>query len=85
MTWPTGGNAGARAPRLAEPVVRGRRREADRLCETGAATVLAADMGCLMNIAGLLKRRGSPVAVRHVAEVLAGLTQTPAIGEAEQS
>jgi L-lactate dehydrogenase complex protein LldE len=50
--------------------------------ETGADTVLAGDMGCLLNIAGRLKREGSPVRVRHVAEVLAGMTETvPPIGE----
>ena len=57
--------------------------KADRLAETGADTVLAGDMGCLMNIAGLLKRRGSPIRVRHIAEVLAGMTQAPAIGDGE--
>ena len=55
--------------------------KADRLAETGADTVLAGDMGCLMNIAGLLKRRGSTIRVRHVAEVLAGMTEAPAIGD----
>ncbi len=55
--------------------------KADRLAETGADTVLAGDLGCLMNIAGILKRRGSPIRVRHVAEVLAGMTDTPAIGD----
>jgi L-lactate dehydrogenase complex protein LldE len=48
---------------------------------TGAGLVLAGDLGCLMNIAGKLKREGAPVAARHVAEVLAGMTDTPAIGE----
>jgi len=47
---------------------------------TGAGTLLAGDLGCLMNMAGKLHRRGARVQVRHVAEVLAGLTQTPAIG-----
>ncbi|MFQ6017840.1 MAG: (Fe-S)-binding protein [Kiloniellaceae bacterium] len=49
--------------------------------ETGADTVLAGDLGCLMNMAGKLKRRGAAVRVRHVAEVLAGLIDQPAIGE----
>ena len=40
---------------------------------TGADIVLAADMGCLLNIAGKLKRKGSRVEARHVAEVLAGM------------
>jgi L-lactate dehydrogenase complex protein LldE len=47
---------------------------------TGAGTVLAGDMGCLLNIAGKLSRRGSRVATRHVAEMLAGMTDEPAIG-----
>ena len=51
------------------------------IAATGAEMVLAADMGCLMNIAGKLKRQGSPVQARHVAEVLAGMTDQPAIGE----
>ncbi|WNK00217.1 (Fe-S)-binding protein [Thalassospiraceae bacterium LMO-JJ14] len=48
---------------------------------TGADTVLAGDLGCLMNIAGRLQRRGLPVKARHAAEVLAGMTAAPAIGE----
>jgi L-lactate dehydrogenase complex protein LldE len=40
---------------------------------TGADTLLAGDMGCLLNMAGRLKREGAPVKVRHVAEVLAGM------------
>jgi L-lactate dehydrogenase complex protein LldE len=45
---------------------------------TGADTLLAGDMGCLMNMAGKLSREGAPVRVRHVAEVLAGLTDEAA-------
>jgi L-lactate dehydrogenase complex protein LldE len=47
---------------------------------TGADTLLAGDLGCLLNMAGKLSRDGRPVAVRHVAEVLAGMTDAPAIG-----
>ncbi len=47
---------------------------------SGADTVLAGDMGCLLNMAGKLSRRGSAVRVRHVAEVLAGMTDAPPIG-----
>jgi L-lactate dehydrogenase complex protein LldE len=53
----------------------------DNIQATGAEMVLAADMGCLLNIAGKLKRAGSKVQARHVAEVLAGMTSEPAIGE----
>jgi L-lactate dehydrogenase complex protein LldE len=48
---------------------------------TGAGMLLAGDLGCLLNMAGRLSREGSPVAVRHVAEVLAGMTdEVPPIG-----
>lgn len=41
--------------------------------------VLSGDLGCLANIAGKLSRAGSPVACRHVAEVLAGELSEPPI------
>ncbi|HEX6141778.1 MAG TPA: (Fe-S)-binding protein [Geminicoccaceae bacterium] len=47
---------------------------------TGAETLLAGDLGCLMNIAGRLKRTGSAIEARHVAEVLAGALDEPPIG-----
>ena len=51
------------------------------IAATGAEAVLAGDLGCLLNIAGKLSRRGSPVEVRHIAEVLADMAgETPAIG-----
>jgi L-lactate dehydrogenase complex protein LldE len=58
------------------------RKTAD-IVASGADTLLSGDLGCLMNIAGKLKRQGSNVKVRHVAEVLAGMTDEAAIGEAE--
>jgi L-lactate dehydrogenase complex protein LldE len=49
---------------------------------SGADTLLAGDLGCLMNMAGRLKRDGSNIKVRHVAEVLADMTDDVApIGE----
>jgi L-lactate dehydrogenase complex protein LldE len=44
--------------------------------------LLAGDLGCLMNMAGKLKRQGSGIAVRHVAEVLAGEMSAPPIAQA---
>jgi L-lactate dehydrogenase complex protein LldE len=38
--------------------------------QTGAVAVVATDAGCLMNIAGCLRRRGSPVQALHLAQVL---------------
>jgi L-lactate dehydrogenase complex protein LldE len=46
---------------------------------TGARCVLAADLGCLMQIAGGLARERAGVEARHVAEVLAGMADEPAI------
>jgi L-lactate dehydrogenase complex protein LldE len=48
--------------------------------QSGANVVLAADMGCLMNIAGRIKRRGIDVRVYHIAEVLADMVQDNGIG-----
>ena len=50
---------------------------------SGADTLLAGDLGCLMNMAGKLQREGSTVRVRHVAEVLADMGALAPIGEAE--
>jgi len=49
--------------------------------KTGAGTLLAGDLGCLLNMAGKLGRRRAKVKARHVAEVLAGMADGPAIGE----
>jgi len=49
-------------------------KEAD-IVATGATAVLAGDLGCLLNIAGKLYRHGRRIEVRHVAEVLAGMTE----------
>ncbi len=51
--------------------------------QSGADTLLAGDLGCLMNMAGKLQRQGSPVRARHVAEVLADMAGLAAIGEPE--
>jgi L-lactate dehydrogenase complex protein LldE len=52
------------------------------IVESGADLVLAGDLGCLMNMAGKLRRQGRHVEVRHVAEVLAGEMSDKAIGDA---
>jgi len=51
------------------------------IAATGAACVLAGDLGCLLQIAGKLSRAGSPVEARHGAEVLADMCDAvPPIG-----
>ncbi len=46
---------------------------------TGAGTVVSGDLGCLLQIAGRLARENEAIEVRHVAEVLAGMIDEPAI------
>jgi L-lactate dehydrogenase complex protein LldE len=53
--------------------------------KSGAACLLAGDLGCLLHIAGRLSRDGSTVECRHVAEVLAGMIESPAIGQARKA
>jgi L-lactate dehydrogenase complex protein LldE len=48
---------------------------------SGAGTVLGGDLGCLLNIAGRIQRRGLPIRVMHTAELLAGMGNEPSIGE----
>lgn len=52
------------------------------IAATEAECLLAGDLGCLMQMAGKLAREGKPIAARHVAEVLAGMTEEPPIGAA---
>ena len=49
--------------------------------KTAATLLLAGDLGCLMNMAGKLSRTNSPLACRHVAEVLAGEMSAPPIAK----
>ncbi|MBM7408119.1 MULTISPECIES: (Fe-S)-binding protein [Sphingomonas] len=49
---------------------------------SGADLLLSGDLGCLMNMAGKLHRRGASTRAFHTLEVLAGVADGPAIGEA---
>jgi L-lactate dehydrogenase complex protein LldE len=46
-------------------------RKLDHVEETGADRLVATDVSCLMHMGGGLRRRGSGIVVRHIAEVLA--------------
>jgi L-lactate dehydrogenase complex protein LldE len=46
-------------------------RKLDHVEETGAGRLVATDVSCLMHMGGGLRRRGSGIVVRHIAEVLA--------------
>lgn len=54
------------------------RKTAD-ISQTNADTVVGGDLGCLLNIAGKLSREGQNIEVRHVAELLADMTDAPPI------
>jgi len=75
-----GGTFAVKYPDISNAIVE---KKAGTIEASGATTLLAGDLGCLMNMAGKLSRRGANVEVRHVAEVLAGLTQAPPLGMAE--
>jgi L-lactate dehydrogenase complex protein LldE len=49
-----------------------------------AQTLVGGDLGCLLHLAGRMKREGKTVEVRHAAEVLADMGNEPALGEPGQ-
>ena len=73
-----GGTFCVKYPDISDAIVT---KKAEAVSASGATTLLAGDLGCLMNMAGKLQRLKQPVRVRHVAEVLAGMGDRPAIGE----
>jgi len=74
-----GGTFCAKMPAISAKMADDKLRAAEG---AGAPTVLGGDLGCLLALAGRAERRGIDLRFRHVAEVLAGDTQSPAIGEA---
>jgi L-lactate dehydrogenase complex protein LldE len=72
-----GGTFCVKYPEISNAIVG---KKAAAIAATGAALLLAGDLGCLMNMVGKLQRDGDSIQGRHVAEVLAGMTHEPAIG-----
>jgi L-lactate dehydrogenase complex protein LldE len=72
-----GGTFCVKYPDISDAIVG---KKAASITATGAEMLLAGDLGCLINMAGKLQREGSTIEVRHVAEVLAGMTGQPPIG-----
>jgi len=75
-----GGTFCVKYPEVSNKIVE---KKTANIAASGATTLLAGDLGCLMNMAGKLSREGATVKVRHIAEVLAGMGDEPAIGESE--
>ena len=62
-----GGTFSVKFPHISEGMV------GDKIANvqaSGAETLVACDMSCLMNIGGALNRQGSNVKVRHLAQIL---------------
>ena len=74
-----GGTFCVKYPEISEKIADDKIANADA---TGATTLLGGDLGCLLHLAGRMRRRGLPVKVYHTAEVLAGLADGPGIGDA---
>ncbi len=52
--------------------------------KAGADLLLGGDLGCLLHLAGRAARNGTILRIRHVAEVLADMSDTPALGEPDR-
>ena len=63
-----GGSFSVKYPQISTAMVA---EKVDNIIKSGADTVVGCDMGCLMNIQGMLSRRGSPIEVKHIAQLLA--------------
>ncbi len=62
-----GGSFSVRFPGISGAMVQDK---AQFIEKTGVQAVVATDAGCLMNIAGCLRRRGSGIQALHLAQVL---------------
>jgi L-lactate dehydrogenase complex protein LldE len=75
-----GGTFCVKYPKISEHLVSDK---VANIADTGAELLLGGDLGCLLNMAGRIKREGRDTKVFHVVEVLAGMTDVPAIGDAD--
>lgn len=77
-----GGTFSVKYGDVAEKIVA---RKTEDISQTKANMLIGGDLGCLLSMAGRLKREGSSIEVRHVAEVLAGHMDNPAIAAPKNS
>lgn len=73
-----GGTFCAKMPEISGKMVQDKLNDA---LQTKAKILTGGDLGCLLNIAGKARREGEELEVRHIAELLAGNMNGPAIGE----
>ncbi len=75
-----GGTFSVKFPDISNAMVE---KKTENIARAEPDILLAGDLGCLLNMAGKLARQGRAIAVRHVAEVLAGDLETPPICAAD--
>lgn len=75
-----GGTFSIKYPAISNAIVE---KKTAHIAASNAPCLLGGDLGCLLNMAGKLSREGKHIEVRHVAEVLAGMSDDPAIGEGQ--
>lgn len=64
-----GGAFSVQYPEISQAIVR---EKVEFIKEAGADVVVSGDMGCLMNIGGMIKRMGLDIKTMHIAQLLAG-------------
>ena len=69
-----GGSFSVRLPEVSSQILDKKLKNVE---STGAACVVACDAGCLMQLGGGLRRRGSSVRAVHLAELLDGERRSP--------
>ena len=73
-----GGLFSVKYPEISERMADDKLADAEK---QGAELLVGGDLGCLLHLAGRAERMGKTLRVRHVAEVLADMDDTPALGE----
>ncbi len=76
-----GGLFSVKYPDISNAVVEQKSKD---IASSGAELLLAGDLGCLMNMVGKLRREGQTISARHVAEILADMTDDPPIGSQQK-
>jgi L-lactate dehydrogenase complex protein LldE len=73
-----GGLFSVKYPEISERMADDKLADAEK---AGAELLVGGDLGCLLHLAGRAERQGKALRIRHVAEVLANMSDTPALGE----
>lgn len=76
-----GGTFCAKMPAISAKMADDKLKDA---AKTGAGTLVAGDLGCLIALAGRARREGVALSFRHVAELLDGQLEAPPIGEGDR-